>query len=135
MKAIRNSKGFTLIELLVVVAIIGILAAIAIPQFALYRARGFTSRAASDAHNSSVGQEAIVADGKAYVGCSDSGCNHPALPGFRISDGVTLVMTGGTVASYTGDSSHSNGCPLGSAGKVHIDSAAGGVVATSYPTC
>jgi type IV pilus assembly protein PilA len=47
----RNQKGFTLIELMIVIAIIGILAAIAIPNFIEYRNKSYCSRAESDANS------------------------------------------------------------------------------------
>ena len=122
MKSIRNSKGFTLIELLVVVAIIGILAAIAIPQFALYRQKGFDSRAESDLRNAATAQESLFASTSAYAGCTSAATCQTNLPGYRASTGVNIAMTSAT-SSFTGTASHASG-----SGKVWTyDSTAGGI--------
>src|SRR5436190_19151531 len=103
MKAIRNSKGFTLIELLVVVAIIGSLAAIAIPQFALYRQKGFDSRAESDLRNAATAEESLFATSSVYAGCSDITTCQSNLLGYRGSNGVVIAMTS-AASSFTGTS-------------------------------
>jgi type IV pilus assembly protein PilA len=62
----KNQKGFTLIELLIVVAIIGILAAIAIPQFASYRQKAYNSAAQADVKNVKTALESHFADFQQY---------------------------------------------------------------------
>jgi len=57
-----KQKGFTLIELMIVIAIIGILAAIAVPQYQMYRARGFMATVRSDTKNLHTAVQAYIAE-------------------------------------------------------------------------
>ena len=74
LQRIRNRKGFTLVELMIVVAIIGILAAIAIPNFLQFRLKAKTSEAKSNLGAIRSTEVAYFAEWDYYVG------NQPATP-------------------------------------------------------
>ena len=101
MRSARHREtGFTLIELLVVVAIIGSLAAIAIPQFAGQNGKGYDARVMQDARNAATGEEAYFSDTLTYFAG-----NCAALPGVVLSPGMTCTATR-TPTSFTITTSH-----------------------------
>ena len=102
---LQKESGFTLIELLVVVAIIGILAAIAIPQFAAYRKRGHEAQVKSDLRNAAVAEEAYFAANSTYYnGTLTSG----TPPGFNNTAAVSIGANVTGNGTYTLSASHSN---------------------------
>jgi prepilin-type N-terminal cleavage/methylation domain-containing protein len=110
-----NQQGFTLIELLVVVAVIGILAAIAIPQFNSYRIRSFDSRTVSDIHSAAIAEEGYFVSNEHYVDCIGAvACRSTLGTSFTGSPGVDIAMyqipeAGAVVEHFTGRAFHPQG--------------------------
>ena len=103
----KNQKGFTLIELMIVIAIIGILAAIAIPQFSAYRRRSYNSAAQSDLKNATTAQEAYFVDEQAYASAVASLIG--TTFGLYTSQNVTVSVVVAGASGYTMRSFHSSG--------------------------
>jgi prepilin-type N-terminal cleavage/methylation domain-containing protein len=95
----KDQKGFTLIELMIVIAIIGILAAIAIPQFAAYRKRSYDSSATADLRNAATAQEAYYVDNDTYA--STSAALVGDTYGLYISDSVVFAVSSASTDGYT----------------------------------
>ena len=88
-----NQKGFTLIELLIVIAIIGILAAIAVPVFTEYKARAYDAESKTELHNIFLACKAYWQDNGPVNNCSVPAIDN-ATYGYAQSTNVSVTLSG-----------------------------------------
>jgi type IV pilus assembly protein PilA len=100
MRSFRNRKGFTLIELMIVVAIIGILAAIAIPNFLRFQAKSKQAEARELLSSLYTTQISYFAENNTYAVLTTAGFTPASTPKVYTDIMNSFTFTGGT--SFTG---------------------------------
>jgi type IV pilus assembly protein PilA len=90
----KVQAGFTLIELMIVVAIIGILAAIAIPQYQTYISKTQVTRAIGETGSVKTAIELCILEGRTTVGGGVGACDPGATPSNILTGGNTCYIAG-----------------------------------------
>ena len=101
-----TNHGFTLVELLVVIAIIGILSAIAMPQFAAYRRKAYDADAQANARNMATAQEAYFVENNTYTSQVDD----LKTLGYSQSSNITPAITTGNATTFVVTATVASGC-------------------------
>ena len=116
-KSMKNEKGFTLIELMIVVAIIGSLAAIAIPNFLNYQKKAKQSEAKVNLGAIRTLAEAYRAEHDTYLPAGATVPYDPVVLGFEVK-GTARYTYSVTVATATTFTVTATGTATGIAGDV-----------------
>ena len=101
MMKLRNRKGFTLIELMIVVAIIGILAAIAIPNFLRFQAKSKQSEAKELLSTVYTAEAAYFAEQNVYGSLSNAGFTPSSTPKYYTGIVNNFTFTAGSSFTAT----------------------------------
>ena len=104
-KQLANDRGFTLLELIVVIAVLGILVAISMQQFSLFRSRATDTAMRSDLKNAALAMESYYGEFLDYP-ISVSALQ---LVGYRKTNGVTLTINVTSQSSFTLTAAMPNG--------------------------